>query len=104
MPINEDARLGATAKAGGGHESTDQRPRARARDWIWPLSFPFLAFLILPLAALLGRAPAGQLVENLRQPEVYQAIALSLNTATLATVASIALGTPVAYLMASSGR
>jgi molybdate transport system permease protein len=61
---------------------------------------PFLAFLILPLAALLARTPAGQVLENLRQPEVYQAIALSLNTATLATLASILIGTPVAYLMA----
>jgi len=75
-------------------------PRRRRPDRIWLLSLPFLAFLALPLLALLGRAPAGQLLENLRQPEVYQAIALSLNTATLATLASIVLGTPVAYLMA----
>jgi molybdate transport system permease protein len=73
---------------------------SRPRDWLWPLSLPFLAFLILPLAALLARTPAGGLLENLRAPEVYQAIALSLNTATQATIAAIGLGTPVAYLMA----
>lgn len=72
----------------------------RASRWLWPLSFPFLAFLTLPLLALLARTPVGQLIENLRQAEVYQAIALSLSTATQATLASILLGTPVAYLMA----
>ena len=70
------------------------------RDWLWPLSFPFLAFLVLPLLALLARAPAGQLLENLRQAEVYQAISLSLSTSTLATLATILFGTPLAYLMA----
>lgn len=74
--------------------------RKKPQGWLWPLSFPFLAFLTLPLLALLARTPAGQLLENLYQPEVYQAIALSLNTATLATLTSILLGTPVAYLMA----
>lgn len=72
----------------------------KPQGWLWPLSFPFLAFLLLPLLALLARTPAGRLLENLYQPEVYQAIALSLSTATLATLTSILLGTPVAYLMA----
>jgi molybdate transport system permease protein len=67
---------------------------------LWPLSLPFLAFLILPLAALLARTPAGGVLENLREPEVYQAISLSLSTASQAALASILLGTPVAYLMA----
>jgi molybdate transport system permease protein len=96
--MGEDARLGA--RAGVVDERDKRRPRARQPDWPWPLSFPFLAFLLLPLAALLARAPAGQLLENLRRPEVYQAISISLTTATLATLASILLGTPMAYLLA----
>lgn len=102
MPPLEDARPGASAKAGvaeAPHHHTLSRP-AKSWGWIWPLSFPFLAFLILPVLALLIRTPARQLWDNLGQAEVYQAIALSLNTATLATLASIVLGTPVAYLMA----
>jgi molybdate transport system permease protein len=100
VQLNDDTRLNPSTAAGVRQKPAAPAPRARPRDWLWPLSVPFLAFLILPLAALLARAPAGQLVENLRQPEVYQAIALSLNTATLATLLSILLGTPLAYLMA----
>jgi molybdate transport system permease protein len=98
MRTREAARPGA--RVGVVEKRAERRLRARRLSWLWPLSIPFLAFLLLPLAALLARAPAGQLLENLRQPEVYQAIALSLNTATLATLASIGLGTPLAYLMA----
>jgi molybdate transport system permease protein len=99
MRWKEAARPGVAARAGVTSKPHDRGVRAR-RDWLWPLSAPFLAFLGLPLAALMLRAPGGQLLEHLRQPEVYQAIGLSLNTATLATVTSILLGTPVAYLMA----
>ena len=100
MRLRADARPGISTKAGIAEEERDRRPRAKWWDWLWPLSFPFLAFLILPLLALLSRARLGQLLDNLRQVEVYQAIALSLNTSTLAALASIVLGTPVAYLMA----
>ncbi|MCC6192218.1 MAG: molybdate ABC transporter permease subunit [Anaerolineales bacterium] len=93
-------RLGASTAASVADEWAKQPLGARRQDWLWPLSLPFLAFLILPLVALLARTPAGRLLENLRQPEVHQAIALSLNTASLATLASILIGTPVAYLMA----
>ena len=95
----EITRLGAGTAARVAAERAKQPLRARPRDWLWPLSLPFLGFLILPLAALLARAPAGQLLEYLRQPEVYQAIELSLNAASLATLASILIGTPVAYLI-----
>jgi molybdate transport system permease protein len=97
-----------TASAAPDLAGADERPakaagrggRAKPRDWLWPLSLPFLAFLILPLMALLARTPVSGLLENLRAPEVYQAIRLSLSTATQATLVSIVLGTPVAYLMA----
>lgn len=98
MRSREGARSDTPTRTAVGAERSGQG--RRASRWLWPLSFPFLTFLTLPLLALLARASAGQLIENLRQPEVYQAIGLSLSTATQATLASILLGTPVAYLMA----
>ncbi len=64
------------------------------------MALPYLAFLALPLAAILLRTAPGRVWANLGQAEVYQAIALSLSTSTLAAGVTILLGTPVAYLMA----
>jgi molybdate transport system permease protein len=64
------------------------------------LSFPFLAFLIVPVAALLLKTSPGQLWLNLGQAQVYQAIGLSLGTSTLAVIVTVVFGTPIAYLMA----
>lgn len=77
-----------------------QRGRPRAFDWLWPLSAPFLAFVLLPLIALTARTPTADLWATVQKPAVAQAIGLSLSTATLATLTSIGLGTPLAYLMA----
>lgn len=66
--------------------------------WLW--SLPLLAFLLLPLLALLlGVTPAG-LATTLGRPVVYQAVWLSLKTSTLATLLTVLLGTPVAFLLA----
>jgi molybdate transport system permease protein len=75
-------------------------PALRRRDLWWPLSLPFLAFLALPLAALLARAPLGAVWANLAEPGVYQAVQISLITSALATAVSVLFGTPVAYLLA----
>ena len=75
-------------------------PGRRRRDFWWPLSLPLLAFLALPLAALLVRTSLEQLWLNLGQPVVYQAISLSLFTSTMATAVTIALATPLAFVMA----
>ncbi len=75
-------------------------PGLRPKDWWGPLSLPFLAFLLLPLLALLARAPLGQVWANLGQPTVAQAVRISLTTSALATLVSVLFGTPVAYLLA----
>ncbi len=75
------------------------RRRHRPEAW-WALSLPLLLFLLIPLLALISYSSPAQLVENLALPEVRQAIALSLRTSALATLASVLLGTPVAYLLA----
>ncbi|MBI3942614.1 MAG: molybdate ABC transporter permease subunit [Chloroflexi bacterium] len=64
------------------------------------LAIPLLVFLALPLIALLLRTPPLQLVANLGNPQVMQAIALSMGTSLATTVLTLIVGTPVAYLLA----
>ncbi|MFC5659191.1 molybdate ABC transporter permease subunit [Streptomyces nogalater] len=59
-----------------------------------------LAFLLLPLLALLVRAPWRTLPEQLGSGEVWQALQLSLISATAATAVSLVLGVPLAWLLA----
>jgi molybdate transport system permease protein len=83
-----------------GEAAQAARPVGQRRD-AWPfLSVPFLAFLILPIVALLLRATPDRLFANLGQPQVLQAISLSLVTTLAATGITIVFGTPVAYLLA----
>ncbi|MEU0434861.1 ABC transporter permease [Streptomyces sp. NPDC006290] len=68
-----------------------------------PLLLPALvglAFLLLPLLALLVRAPWRSLPEQLTKPEVWQALQLSLFSATAATAVCLVLGVPLAWLLA----
>ncbi|GAA1400938.1 ABC transporter permease [Catellatospora coxensis] len=59
-----------------------------------------LAFLVLPLVALLLRTPWGELTQHLAEPAILAALRLSLLTASLATVCCILLGVPLAWLLA----
>jgi molybdate transport system permease protein len=59
-----------------------------------------LAFLVLPLAGLLIRAPWTTLPHRLAEPGVLTALRLSLQTATLATLLCLALGVPLAWILA----
>ncbi|MFJ8888934.1 ABC transporter permease [Streptomyces sp. NPDC102402] len=92
-----------------GAGTRDGRPRrGRSRAGIrgrapLPLLVPALAglvFLLLPLAALLVRAPWRDLPDQLTSPEVWDALRLSLICATSATAASLVLGVPLAWLLA----
>jgi molybdate transport system permease protein len=53
-----------------------------------------LAFLVLPLAGLLIRAPWADLPGRLAQPGLLAALRLSLQTATLATALCLLFGVP----------
>ncbi|MFV2196621.1 ABC transporter permease [Nocardiopsis sp. LOL_012] len=69
----------------------------------WILLVPALAgiaFLVLPLAGLLLRAPWTTMGARLTEPEVLSALWLSLSTATAATAVSLLLGVPLAWLLA----
>ena len=61
-----------------------------------------LAFLVLPLVALVLRAPWRSLPELLLTPQVGQALRLSLVCATSATVLCLLLGVPLAWVLARS--
>ncbi|MFI9846379.1 ABC transporter permease [Nonomuraea sp. NPDC051941] len=80
------------------------RPGRRASGRLpWMLVVPALvglAFLVLPLAGLLIRAPWGTLLERLAEPQVLEALRLSLVCATIATALCLVLGVPLAWLLA----
>lgn len=59
-----------------------------------------LAFLVLPLVALLIRAPWSAMPDLLGSPAVWQALRLSLICATAATAVSVVLGVPLAWVLA----
>jgi len=69
----------------------------------WALGIPALvgaAFLLVPLAGLLLRAPWGGVGGLLTDANVAEALRLSLVCATTATVISLVLGVPLAWVLA----
>lgn len=74
--------------------------KAAFRDLVWLPALPLLLFLMLPLLAMFWRAPLTSLLANLVQPQVWQAISLSLITTLTTTALTIVLGTPLAYWLA----
>jgi len=68
---------------------------------LWKLlALPLLLYLALPLAALMFRVPLADLMASLDEPQVQQAIRLSMITSFITTLLALVLGTPVAYLLA----
>jgi molybdate transport system permease protein len=59
-----------------------------------------LIFLTLPLAGLLARTPWTTLPARLAEPQVVEALRLSLVTSTMATALCLVLGVPLAWLLA----
>ncbi|HET9496410.1 MAG TPA: hypothetical protein VFR15_19450, partial [Chloroflexia bacterium] len=60
----------------------------------------FVAFLTLPIVALLLRVPVGELATYAARPIVRDALLLSLGTTLVSLGLMLVLGTPLAYLMA----
>ncbi|MYW64341.1 molybdate ABC transporter permease subunit [Streptomyces sp. SID8379] len=80
-----------------------RRRRVRTRTAPLPLLLPALvglAFLVVPLIALLVRTPWSDLPHQLTSAAVWQALQLSLLCATAATAVSLVLGVPLAWLLA----
>lgn len=75
----------------------------RRRRTPWPLAVPAAigaGFLLLPVLALLLRAPWRGLPDLLAHREVVDALRLSIFSATAATVVSLLLGVPLAWVLA----
>ena len=90
--------------ASTGPDSPGRAPRRRSGlppALILPAALA-LAFLLLPLVALVLRAPWRTLPELLLTAQVGQALRLSLVCATSATVVCLLLGVPLAWALARS--
>jgi len=59
-----------------------------------------VAFLTLPLAGLLWRAPSSDLVDVIREDAVRRALWLSIQTSILATLVAVVIGVPLAWVLA----
>ncbi len=91
-----------TARTGAGTGRGPAAGTGAARQ-LWPLWVPAtvaVLFLLLPLVGLLLRAPWADLPRVLAQAQALEALRLSLVTSTLATVAAIVLGVPLAWVLA----
>ena len=95
-------------RTGPSHLTARERARRTARGGSSrsvpaPLLAPALiaiAFLVLPLAGLLIRAPWGHLGAALSGSDATQALILSLWTATVTTGISLVIGVPLAWVLA----
>jgi molybdate transport system permease protein len=61
-----------------------------------------VAFLVLPVVGLLARPPWADLASLLAAPAVGEALRLSVVSATLATLLSLLMGVPLAWVLARS--
>src|SRR5689334_13714690 len=89
--------------AAGRPEPVGSPGRGRTQRVPLPLLLPAmagLAFLVLPLAGLIVRAPWTTLGQRLTEPGALTALRLSVQTATIATGVCLALGVPLAWLLA----
>jgi molybdate transport system permease protein len=60
-----------------------------------------LAFLVLPIVAIFAHTSPAKLVDQLSNPVVRDAFAVSVKTSVLAQLLVVAFGTPAAFLLAS---
>ncbi|GAA3777297.1 ABC transporter permease [Plantactinospora mayteni] len=98
MSLLDDAGAATRPEIG-----VSSHPRRRAGRVPLALLVPAalgLLFLVLPLVGLLVRTPWTTLPQRLTEPGVLTALGLSLQTATLATLLCLALGVPLAWLLA----
>ena len=61
-----------------------------------------VAFLVIPVLAVLLRTPWSTLPQNLAAPETREALRLSVSTSLLATAVCLLVGVPLAWVLARS--
>jgi molybdate transport system permease protein len=110
-----------TRKTTGNHENSGQDEAASSnaasswssqassalRSGYWPvrvltgmLASIFFLFIGIPLLSLLFHEAPATVWNELLQPDIFQALQLSLITTTAATLIAVCFGLPVAYLLA----
>jgi molybdate transport system permease protein len=82
-------------------ESAPRLYQASGRSFqFWKiLALPLILFIAIPLVALFAHVSITDLMKNLNQRQVIEAISLSLVTSFTATFITLIFGTPVAYLL-----
>lgn len=86
----------------GGNVSTASGSAFVPRILLLPAALA-VALLVVPLIALVGRLDPATLWADVTSPAAMSALALSLQTATVATVACAVLGIPLALVIARAG-
>ncbi len=71
---------------------------------LWIPAAIAVGLLVLPLVALIVRAPWAELTDIVARPEIFQALLLSLGTASLATAICVALGVPLAVVLTQAAE
>ena len=72
--------------------------------WLLVPALAGLAFLVLPLTALVGRVEWQTLWADITAPAAVDALVLSLSTGLVATIVCLLVGVPLALLIARAGR
>ena len=80
------------------------RRRSSLVPALWVPAGLALGLLLLPLVALVVRAPWAELPALLAEPTVAQALLLSLGTASVSTAVCLVLGIPLALVLARSAQ
>ncbi|WOF23301.1 ABC transporter permease [Microbacterium betulae] len=91
--MTQDERTGRASR--GAHAVTTDLPR-----WIWAPAALGLAFILVPLAALVLRAEWGDFWPLLTSESSLDALALSLRTALVSTGICLVIGIPLATVFA----
>jgi molybdate transport system permease protein len=105
VPATRDAIGAPSHLTARDRERYAARGRGGLRSVPVPLLGPALvavAFLVLPLAGLVVRAPWGRLGSVLSGSDALQALSLSLWTASVATGVAVLIGVPMAWVLARS--
>jgi molybdate transport system permease protein len=65
-------------------------------------SAALMAFIVLPVLAIFLRVPPGRLISELHSTVALKALAVSLKTSAIALILILVIGTPPAYLLATT--
>ena len=75
---------------------------SQTSKYLWELlSLPLLLFIAIPIASLFIRSSIPDILQNLNEEQVSQAIGLSLTTSLVTTLLTLVFGTPVSCLLAT---